>query len=103
MTKNLIKNYYVQFESLKSLPQFEVNSNSTLIKDFFFLENFILCLPPEKPRDIAFFPINSKAQAKMVGIVGVRSRRVSAKVTCLARSYVTCGPPRDNHEGLLTI
>ena len=55
MTKNLIKNYYVQFESLKSLPQFEVNSNSTFIKDFFFLENFILCLAPEKPRDIAFF------------------------------------------------
>ena len=56
MTKNLIKNYYVQFESLKSLPQVEVNSNSTFIKDFFFLENFILCLPPENPRDIAFFP-----------------------------------------------
>ena len=56
MTKNLIKNYYVQFESLKSLPQFGVNSNSTFIKDFFFLANFILCLSPEKPRDIAFFP-----------------------------------------------
>jgi len=54
MTKNLIQNCYVQFVSLKSLPQFEVNSNSTFIKDFFFLANFILCLPPEKPRDIAF-------------------------------------------------
>ena len=33
------------------------------------MANIIVCLPPEIPRDICFYPINPKARAKMVGIV----------------------------------
>ena len=38
---------------------------------FLATANFIVCLPPEVPRDICFYPIdiNPKARAKMVGIV----------------------------------
>ena len=33
------------------------------------MANFIVCLLPEVPMDICFYPINAKVRAKMVGIV----------------------------------
>ena len=33
------------------------------------LANFNTCFPPEIPSDIAFYPINPKASAKIAGIV----------------------------------
>ena len=36
---------------------------------FLAMANFIVCLPPEVPLDIRFYPINPKVRAKMVGIV----------------------------------
>ena len=33
------------------------------------MANLIVCLPPEVPLDIRFYPINAKVRAKMVGIV----------------------------------
>ena len=36
---------------------------------FLAMANFIVCLPPEVPLDVRFYPINPEVRAKMVGIV----------------------------------
>ena len=44
-------------------------TNKQTQQRFLALAAFIICLPPEKPRDIAFFPISPLVRAKMAGIV----------------------------------
>ena len=53
--------------TIKSLFRFWENEQSG--PRFLAMANFIVCLPPEIPRDIFFYPINPKVRAKMVGIV----------------------------------
>ena len=54
--------------------------NKQLQLRFLTLANFITCLPPQKPCDIAFIPFSPKAHAKMTGIVNkAYSKQVQVK------------------------
>ena len=56
------------FFNIKSCSFFVFKNKQTRPR-FRVVEKFITCLPPEKPRGIAFYPISPQVRAKKVGIV----------------------------------